>query len=48
MEVLVLLVDKRLHIGGAADSVPNVSYLGKGATGAGVRLFVEFVMKFAG
>ncbi|MBT4594986.1 leucyl aminopeptidase [bacterium] len=32
-----------LDIAGTADSVPGVSYLGSGATGVPVRLFVEFV-----
>lgn len=36
-----------LDIAGVADGVPGVSYLGNGATGAGVRLFVEFVKRNA-
>jgi len=35
-----------LDIAGTANDVPGISYLGKGATGAGVRLFVEFVMNY--
>jgi len=35
-----------IDIAGTADGVPNVNYLGKGATGAGVRLFVDFVMNY--
>ena len=35
-----------LDIAGTAEGVPDVSYLGKGATGAGVRLLVDFVMKY--
>lgn len=35
-----------LDIAGTADGVPGVSYLGKGATGVGVRLFVDFVLKY--
>jgi leucyl aminopeptidase len=35
-----------LDIAGTADSVPGVNYMGKGATGVGVRLFVEFVMNY--
>jgi leucyl aminopeptidase len=35
-----------LDIAGTADSVPCVNYLGSGATGVGVRLFVDFVMKY--
>ena len=35
-----------IDIAGTADGVPEVNYLGKGATGAGVRLFVEFVMNY--
>jgi leucyl aminopeptidase len=35
-----------IDIAGTADSVPGVNYLGKGATGAGVRLFVDFVMNY--
>jgi leucyl aminopeptidase len=34
-----------LDIAGTADGVPGVNYKGKGATGVGVRLFVEFVMR---
>ncbi len=37
-----------LDIAGTADSVPgNNSYIGKGATGAGIRLLTEFIMKYA-
>lgn len=36
-----------LDIAGVADGVPGVSYLGNGATGTGVRLFVEFVKRNA-
>jgi leucyl aminopeptidase len=36
-----------LDIAGTADGVPNVSYLGRGATGASIRLFVEFVMAYS-
>ncbi|MBU1007733.1 leucyl aminopeptidase [Candidatus Dependentiae bacterium] len=35
-----------LDIAGTADGVPGVNYLGKGATGVGVRLLVDFVMKY--
>jgi len=35
-----------LDIAGTADSVPGVNYLGKGATGVGIRLFIEFVMNY--
>ncbi len=35
-----------LDIAGTADSVPGISYLGKGSTGAGVRLLVDFVMNY--
>jgi len=35
-----------LDIAGTADAVPGVNYLGKGATGVGVRLLVEFVMNY--
>jgi leucyl aminopeptidase len=35
-----------LDIAGTADAVPGVNYLGKGATGVGVRLFVDFVMGY--
>ena len=35
-----------IDIAGTADGIPGVNYLGKGATGAGVRLFVEFVMNY--
>ncbi|MBM3893993.1 leucyl aminopeptidase family protein [Candidatus Dependentiae bacterium] len=37
-----------LDIAGVADGVPGVSYVGSGATGAGVRLFVEFIKQIAG
>ncbi len=36
-----------LDIAGVADGVPGVSYLGNGATGTGVRLFVEFIKRNA-
>ena len=36
-----------LDIAGVAEGVPGVSYFGNGATGAGVRLFVEFVKRNA-
>jgi len=35
-----------LDIAGTADSVPGVNYLGKGATGVGVRLLVDFIMNY--
>ena len=35
-----------IDIAGTADRVPGVNYLGKGATGAGVRLLVDFVLKY--
>ena len=35
-----------LDIAGTADGVPGISYLGKGATGAGVRLLTEFVLNY--
>lgn len=35
-----------LDIAGTADGVPGVSYLGKGSTGAGVRLLTEFVLNY--
>lgn len=35
-----------LDIAGTADGVPGVSYLGKGATGASIRLLVEFIMHY--
>jgi leucyl aminopeptidase len=35
-----------LDIAGTANEVPGVSYLGKGATGVGVRLFTEFIMNY--
>lgn len=35
-----------LDIAGTADAVPGVNYLGKGATGVGVRLLIEFVMNY--
>lgn len=35
-----------LDIAGTADAVPGVNYMGKGASGVGVRLFVEFVMNY--
>lgn len=33
-----------LDIAGTADGVPGINYLGKGATGVGVRLLVDFVL----
>lgn len=33
-----------LDIAGTADGVPNVNYLGSGATGVGIRLLTDFVM----
>ena len=36
-----------LDIAGVADGVPGVSYLGSGATGAGVRIFVELLKRLA-
>jgi leucyl aminopeptidase len=36
-----------LDIAGVADGVPGVSYLGNGATGAGVRLCIEFIKQIA-
>jgi leucyl aminopeptidase len=35
-----------LDIAGTADGVPDVNYLGKGATGVGVRLLVDFILKY--
>ena len=35
-----------LDVAGTADAVPGINYLGKGATGVGVRLFVDFVMSY--
>ena len=35
-----------LDIANTASHVPHINYLGKGATGAGVRLLIEFVMGF--
>ena len=35
-----------LDIAGTADGVPGVNYLGKGSTGAGVRLLVDFVINY--
>jgi leucyl aminopeptidase len=35
-----------LDIAGTADGVPGISYLGKGATGVGVRLLSEFVLNY--
>jgi leucyl aminopeptidase len=34
-----------IDIAGTADGVPNVNYLGKGATGVGIRLLIDFVLK---
>lgn len=36
-----------LDIAGTADGVPGVSYLGKGASGASIRLLVEFIMHYS-
>jgi len=35
-----------LDIAGVASDVPGVSYLGKGGTGAGVRMIVEFIQNY--
>jgi len=35
-----------LDIAGTADGVPGVNYLGKGSTGAAIRLLVDFVLKY--
>ena len=35
-----------IDIAGTADGVPDIDYLGKGATGVGVRLLVDFVMSY--
>lgn len=35
-----------LDIANTADHIPHVNYLGKGATGVGIRLLTEFVMEF--
>ncbi len=35
-----------LDIANTASEVPGINYLGKGATGIGVRLFIEFIMGF--
>ena len=35
-----------LDIAGTASDVPGISYVGKGATGAGLRLFVEYIMNY--
>ena len=35
-----------LDIAGTASDVPDISYVGKGATGASLRLFVEYVMRY--
>ncbi len=37
-----------LDIAGTAHDVPAINYVGKGSTGAGIRLLVEFVMNFPG
>ena len=37
-----------LDIAGTAFAVPDRPYLGSGATGAGVRLLVDFVMNWRG
>ena len=36
-----------LDIAGVAEGVPGVSYFGHGATGAGLRLFVEFIKQIS-
>ena len=36
-----------LDIAGTADNVPGINYMNKGATGASVRLMIEFVRQFA-
>ncbi len=47
---LETFVDKarwvHLDIAGTAHDVPGINYLGKGATGVGIRLLTEFVMNF--
>ncbi len=35
-----------IDIAGTADGVPGISYFGKGATGAGVRLFTDFILNY--
>lgn len=35
-----------LDIAGTAEGVPGISYYNKGATGAGVRLFIEFILNY--
>ena len=35
-----------LDIAGTAHEVPGINYVGKGATGAGVRLLTEFIQQF--
>ena len=35
-----------LDIAGTAHEVPGINYLGKGATGAGIRLMTEFILSF--
>lgn len=35
-----------LDIAGTAHEVPGISYLGGGATGVGVRLFVEYILSY--
>lgn len=35
-----------IDIAGTADSVPDINYLGKTASGAGIRLLTEFVMGY--
>ncbi|MCB9493137.1 MAG: leucyl aminopeptidase [Epsilonproteobacteria bacterium] len=35
-----------IDIAGTSNDVPAVNYLGKGATGAGIRLLTEFVMSY--
>lgn len=35
-----------IDIAGTSDQIPAISYLGNGATGVGVRLFIEFIRNF--
>ncbi|MFH1831761.1 MAG: leucyl aminopeptidase [bacterium] len=36
-----------IDIAGTADNVPDINYLGKTASGAGIRLLTEYVMSFS-
>jgi len=49
---LETFVDKarwvHLDIASTAHDVPGINYVGKGSTGAGIRLLVEFVMNYHG